>query len=795
MKRFSLLIMLVVGMAFSQSGKYSWKAELDDDVKKIQPIFNGKYIFLWADEYAWLYENATGKKIWSVEIDEYDENAVHQVVNDSLYFVANEDTLYCYHMTGSKVLWKRQYRGVEQDRFSGLHKTDTLLILSYKNLDLGINLSTGEEHWRVQVEYQTSLPEKGTVNSILLPLVNKYFVFTKNNECELISMESGKKLLSLPFSEPQSDLVNLKRAWYYVTPDQKFASFLIGRNFIVVNIELNKMIGQIPVKINDQYNVLMPTSIGCTAVADDKIVHIRYDNGKVTQIPGDIDDRKSIVVTITDSAAVMILGLPDKIAGWNLDSGKIMWQTALKFQPGNGFVQQLVATDTNNVVMTYVDPSEDLKLYLMSIDVMTGKINYRTQVAHSEESLAKRNLPLAPIGSVDDQSGLSFGYDHIGFDYSVSVADGFAKFVIRTTGEMLDPITKKRGGEGFVLIDIELGQIISKNYLRLADGMSFDGGLSAIAPVKTYGSVLILPGNKQLTALDANYGTLKWMLIEQDLNGSFVFETAMVDTVLYVRTGGIQKNIEYDAKKDKIKEKTVWEEDDFTILAVDTASGKVLWKKVFDVDPGRNFHGYTIAGNVYKNLLLYYSDEDFLYALSLEPERKGMLRWKFEFSDSGVGSLDFSDLYQRSTYWAGERMMESVPGEHRDEMFFLKHTVAAAETIITSLSKILHVDYLPGAEKLFLFGDDGISAVNSSTGRREWLYEWDYSEKAIQYRPMKLKGYIFYCIDGEAVVLNSANGMVVSNTDVDKENPIFIMPDKSSVVIVAGDEVTGIVIP
>ena len=96
MKRFLVLMFLLSGFLFSQQNKLLWKAELQEKVKKIQPIQNGKYIFLWSDEYAWLYENANGKKVWSVKIEEYSEKAVHQLIDDSLYIVANEDTLLCY---------------------------------------------------------------------------------------------------------------------------------------------------------------------------------------------------------------------------------------------------------------------------------------------------------------------------------------------------------------------------------------------------------------------------------------------------------------------------------------------------------------------------------------------------------------------------------------------------------------------------------------------------------------------------------------------------------------------------
>ena len=113
------LLFLFSGILSAQTNKLLWKAELKDDAKLIRPIQNGKYIFLWSDEYAWLYENATGKKMWSVAVDGYDEDAIHRLMNDSLYLVAKKDTLLCYNVIENNLVWKKSYQGIRQDRFSG----------------------------------------------------------------------------------------------------------------------------------------------------------------------------------------------------------------------------------------------------------------------------------------------------------------------------------------------------------------------------------------------------------------------------------------------------------------------------------------------------------------------------------------------------------------------------------------------------------------------------------------------------------------------------------------------------
>ncbi|MFA5832573.1 MAG: PQQ-binding-like beta-propeller repeat protein [Bacteroidota bacterium] len=788
-----LVLFFAVGVLTAQKSTLQWKAELKEDVKKIQPIQNGKYIFLWADEYAWLYNNTTGKKTWSIEIDDYNENAIHQVVNDSLYLTANEDSLLCYNMVDNELLWKKRYQAIQQKRFSGSKLVDSIFILSFKEIDLGIDINTGSELWRTQLEYQQSLVENGTVNSIILEKMQKYFAFTDNDDCQLISTVTGKKLLSIPKSEPNGDLVKQKRAWYYVSADEKYIVIMFDKNMTAIDIEANKIIAQRQVAISDKYNIFLPTTMGCALFGEEKLVHVNFSTGVVAETTIDIDDVRNVVVAKTDSVAVLVLSQENNLLGLNLDNGKLLWQTAPKFQPATGFIHRYIATDANNIMVSYLDPSDDVKLYIMSIDVLTGKINYRTFVAHSDESLPDRLLPLPALSQVTETQPVSFGFDDAGFTYSISIENEFLKVLIHTSSEMIEPNTKRDGGEGIVFVDLKSGSIMGKTYMKIAGGISFPGKLAALAPAKRIDDIILLPGNKNLVALSASTGSLKWMHIEQDLKGSYIFEMSMIDSILYLRTGGFKQEFSYDAKKEKLTDKKLWEDEGYAILAVDTADGKIYWRKDFESDPGRIFHDYS-AANYSSDHQIFAGDEKFLYSISTT--KKGMLDWKFEFSDSGVGSLAYDDIFRKSVTWTGERPMNMDPSEFKnDELIALKQSVAVGETLKTIVSKVLHVNYSKQTNQLIVIGDDGIASVNVQNGRRSWYYEWDYDEKEIYHRPVMLKNNIFYYVSGTAVLLNADSGKVVWQSKLDKENSLFVMPDHSSIIAIDKDEITGFVIP
>jgi outer membrane protein assembly factor BamB len=792
---YSLLIVLVSNLLFAQQNKLSWKAELQDDVKKIQPIQNGKYIFLWADEYAWLYENVTGKKIWSVKIKEYSEKAVHQLINDSLYLVANEDTLECYNVLANTMVWKKSYLKIEQDRFLGLKVIDSTLLFHFKEIDVAVNLESGKEMWRIPLAYERSLTENGTVNFIPLPKSGKYLAFLDNDECTLISLTNGKKLLSIPKAEPNSDLIKQKRVWYYIEPDEHFAAVMLDKNFLVINLDSNRIVAQRSIDISDQYNVFLSTATGCAVIGEEKLIHVNCLNNIVSETPIDLDELRNIIVAQTDSGTVGIINQKNKLSALNLENGKLLWQTAPKSIAVNGFVHRMVARDSNNIIVTYIDPTDDLKLYLMSINALTGEINYRTNVAHADESLPKRILPLP---AVSETRSVSFGFEDIGFDYTVSIdsGNGTAKILIYTTSEMIEPNSKKEGGEGLIIVHLEDGKILTKNYMKIADGMSFEGGLSALAKSMSVGNVLLLPGKKNLVALNAETGTIRWMLIEQDLGGSYVFDMALIDSILYVKTGGFKQEFTYDQKKEKAVVKKIWEEDDYLLLAVDTSSGKIYWKKEFKSDPGRIFHDYSLAHYSKDGKQLFFGSEKFLYSLALFPAKRDSINWLFEFSDSGIGKMNYDDLFLQSTYWSSEQFLSAdSSGFGNDSLITLSSSEKIGESFTHSISKIIHVNYSKNNNRLLLVGEDGIASVNPINGKRLWYYEWEFSAKAVHHRPMILKDNIFYFIDGKISLINVDSGKIVWQSKLDKENSVFIMPDRSSIIAIEKDVVSGFVIP
>jgi outer membrane protein assembly factor BamB len=773
-----------------------WKYELPEDIKTITPIAEGAQVFLWSDEFAWLYETTSGKKIWSVEVSKYSEKALHHLMYDSLYLVSTRDTLLCYAIQQNRLLWKKQYPGIEQDRFSGMVSRDTLAILSFRTIDVGINLLTGRELWRTQVEYETDLVERGTKNSILLPAAGKNIVFTSDDDLLLYSLKDGKPVLVRKKSVPNSDLIQQKRDWFYIAPDESFALFILAKGVLAIDPVSGKELAFVPLDIDEDFNVLQPTAAGCVVFGEEKTIHISGKTGKVSELVVDVDAICHNVVVTVESDMFLVLSLKNKLLCVDLRSGKTIWQTAEKFPPAMGYIHRFVSSSGSTLLATYLDPSDDVKLYAMSIDVRTGKINYRTLVAHSDESLPKRTLPLAVKSLPQNGIGVSFGYDDAGFHYAETAADTSIHFLIHTSSEMIEPNTKRDGGEGYAIVNIATGKVEAKQYMKIAHDLSFNGGFDALAAPLTFGSVKFLPGNRNLVAIDTAAASLRWMLIEQDLSKSYVLDMALVDSVLYVRTGGMKKEITYDEKTKKIQTKVVWEEDDYTLLAVDPATGKIYWKKTFSDDPVLLFPHYSISRYITANGNVLYGSPKFLYAQSLQKKKADSLQWKFEFADSGIGKYSYDELAQSTTYWDNERITPGNSCTYAAEpsVSFSSRTIAGGK-FSTGVSRTLQVNYCSSSNSLIAIGEDGIASIDPVNGRMKWYYEWDYSDDDIQYRPVFLNDHLFFFMNGRVDLLNLKNGKISASFKADKESGVFIMPNSSAVVLIYKDEVTGVRIP
>lgn len=784
-----IALLFTLSLAAAQNKPVSnWKYELPEDVTRIAPVGGGSHLFVQADEYVWLYENATGRKVWGAVIDDHSPKAPQELLNDSLFVAGDGDTLFCWNIRRNAVVWKKRYAEIDQTDFSGRTLCDSILVLSYGETDLAVALTDGKELWRAPMEYNADLKKADAAAVLLFEPLSRHIAFTAADEVRIVNTLNGKALFTRKKSEPAMDLVRQQRRWTHVSDDGRTAVLLLDGGVLVLDVAAAKEKSYIPMDFDAKLNALLPSPAGCFVVGAEKTVHIPFGNARTGEVTVDGDDIYSITVIPTDSSSVALISTENRMTGLDLSSGAVLWRSAEKAPTARGFVRSLVSSSDTMAVLTVLDPSDDLQLFLVGLSPRTGAVRYRTLVAHADESMPERTLPL-----LANSGGQFFGHDQAGFRYTLTAADGKAHLLIHTASDMIEPGTDRDGGEGYVIADLATGRIEKKVFMKIAQDLSYKGGFDGLAAPLTVGSVKILPGHRKLVAIDTAAASLAWMLIEQDLKDGAVTDMALADTLLLLRTGGIKRDYTYDEKKKKTESKIAWDEDDAALIAVDVRTGRVVWSRELDEHPGLLFPSYSMSRFMVNGSGLLYATRKFLHLQAVQPKKADSLRWSFEFADSGVGTYDLGELFVPASFWTKE-----PPGNGRftqDPNILFTTAAVAGEPYGSGVSRVLQVNWDPEAGTLILIGEDGVASVDPATGRKRWLREWSYSDDAVSYRPLFLRDQLFSFVKGSAELVSLKTGKLTYGIRTDAESGVFVMPDASAVIFVHKDEISALVVP
>jgi hypothetical protein len=225
---------------------------------------------------------------------------------------------------------------------------------------------------------------------------------------------------------------------------------------------------------------------------------------------------------------------------------QVIWETPKDDPNFKGYAHKYIKQDGSNAIITYNTIDDGTHLYVVNMNVVTGKVNYRQEIFLSEVELTgfKRALAKtfnATFGSVLDaitmgQSG-SFevvdamnnmlGFQNIGFDYNVFDYKGKLIFVTNTYADMLNPADRKSPGEGVVAVDPATG-IVYKKYFQIANDLN-DIKIKYVTSPYVDGKYLIIPGDR-LVGFDLDKGEKLWE-IKDDMFP--VTSIGIIDGIVY----------------------------------------------------------------------------------------------------------------------------------------------------------------------------------------------------------------------------------------------------------------------
>ncbi|HSP86906.1 MAG TPA: PQQ-binding-like beta-propeller repeat protein [Ignavibacteriaceae bacterium] len=826
-----ILVLFISLQIFSQAPK--WKVELGEAIKNYDFINEGKYLFFTNGEYVWCYNASTGDKIWEMEVNDFNIDGIHSLVGE-LYVVNSGNNLQCFDALTGKKLWENSYEGIDQGDFTSFEFIEKNAVLRYGEDHLGIDLSSGKEIYRMKIEYWGELVNKGTFNYSVLSQQKRMLVMEDGEKASLYDIANGNKLFTGEDFDINEELITSGNLWLYKSPGQSHLLFVLDNGAAVIDVANKKEIARKEFDINGEMNVLIPTTSGCAVLGTEKIVHFNFETGQVNELDFPVEDFRTLNSYDVNGKSVLVVSMADQMAGIDVAKGQILWQTKEDDPDFEGYAHKYILQDGSNIIFTYnrarlVSTESGTYIYIMSIDALTGKLNYKTTVLLSQatltgfqRSLAKTfatafsavmgvgSMGTAPTGEAMDMVNQMMGYQNIGFDYDVFEFNGNLIVASRTNVDMWDPSTRDGDGEGFVSVDPKTGKINYKTYFEIAEGIN-PNELGVLASSIIEGDNIYLAGEERLIGFNLKTGKKLWEIGE---NLGFVTDLAVIDGLLYAKFGKQQYNVGLD--KDDIKVTKAWDEDPFGFHAVDPSSGKILWTVNTETDPALVTPQYSIY-NYYnqKDKRLYYADEQNIYALKLG-QNGGSFDWTFNFDQNGVGEMEYEKTFAVKETWVGSEVQThsystSLGGgwvmtttsqtggldEEGTGQFLEDVSGAEISGTYTSWGNIWGVTakrclrVLYDGKRILVIGPDAISLIDAKSGNSVWKKEWDYNQKAVDFIPHIANGKIIYCVEEQLELVDLGNGNEVWKAEESDKSRFFLSPDEKFFFSINDETIAG----
>ncbi|MFA5804769.1 MAG: PQQ-binding-like beta-propeller repeat protein [Melioribacteraceae bacterium] len=806
-KKILIIITLLTVTAFAQQVP-KWILELDDPIESYNFLRDGNYLFLQCGEHAWLYDAVTGKNIYSLEVDDYEVKGAHQLVGEK-YLVSADNNLLCYDAMTGKLIWQKEYNKIDQDEFTELSFAGNITILRYGLEHLGIDLNSGNELWRTRLSYNQWITRKGGWNVLSLDKQQKLLVLLDSDALGLYSYKDGKEVLFVKDFEIDGDMVESKQTWCYVSPNQRYCVFTLDGFVSIIDVQENKEIFRRKTSFDEEKGAIFPTENGCAVLGDEVVVSIDFNSGKVSEVKASIDDFRTFQIMKVGNKEILFAGLKNEMFAIDFADGKILWRSNKGDKNFEGYAHRYIKVDGNNLLVTYTNTSASeggANIYLMSIDALTGKVNYKTpslgNTPYGQADWARSIFsPFMKLMKVEN----TLGYENIGFNYSIEEFEGNLVFGTLSINSLQNPDTKESGGDGIALINPKTGEILFKDYLRLSDYSIMSIGAVRYADMMPYinGNLAFLVGDENIAAYDLKAKKRLW-LNKETLKG-IPREAMLVDNVLYVKFGERKFNVSLSEPETifqsiSMKIENKWDEDPYGFAAYDCATGNLLWRIETEVDPSFLTPGFSLKNN-YDPITkrLYYGDEENIYALQLTPNG-GKFDYVINLDKSKIGEMPFEKTYAIQEWPISGRFIglysvvsEAITGTHLNK--FISASEEADAWIVydfgftiwgAAAKKCLRTVY--NENSIFAMGTEGIAMINAADGKINWLHKWEYDQDNVQFMPQVIGDKLVYCVDRKVTSVNMKTGTTKWSAD-EAKRPIFLVSPNNKYIFTIDKEV------
>lgn len=768
MKPFLSLFLLALALsggvfrstARAGEGHNVWTIKTDEDVKSKFFLEDGKYFFVRAKDYLYLFDGEGGKQIWSAQVPDYEKKGPHiKWVDGNKYIVSNsKKEMICYDLMSGKVLWQQKYDDIDQGDYLGCDDLAEGEILQYGPVDLMIDLATGRELWRGKHEPNGHRHSEGL--SEFWPTkwkADNRILFATSDGLVLLDAKNGNVLWTT-----KSDLTTEEK----VRPVTYY-----GKNALIM------------------YD-------------DDRIAFLDLVNGKElwtkkTKI-GDIEGYFNIKnVGGTD---YLLLSFNETQTMVNLTTGQIAWET----KPGelSGIMKEYRIQDGGKNILCYIKQKRTsgdeggTYFVLCKLELATGKIIYKEKIGFTDyhavvsifQSILGAEAKLFKAFSKSDAFGNAIEpymkESEYGFDLTEYSVDGDAVFLIRGNKgsfDMKSPVTRDGDGEGLVRINLETGRVAYRSYFALNKtnfklwGADFDFD-AAPKPI-LQGDNVFIAGAERLVCANIKTGAINWK-IDQDLG--FPVSLHLMNNTLFLRVGHQAFDVSVDAKSGDINAKKAWNKDPYRIYAIDPTNGTTIWKSDFKNDAGLGMKN-NLAFIDTVSSTFYGADEEEMFAVKLTREGGGKRLWSLKFDeDMKVGKLDHEHCYAvtRSSSSSASSQWDYNGGYNYTTV---TTTYEASATLV--LYPVVHMGHF------VIFGPSGVAAVGTD-GKLQWSTKWDWDSKKVTLPPYILKnGNIVAMIKGKIQMIDENTGKVSWKEEANSDATPIIPPSEKYLYLLEKDEV------
>lgn len=741
---------------------------------------------------------------------------IHRLVDEKFLLSTEDDELLCYDALTGKLLWKQVYTNVFQELFRDLDWIGTTTVLRYGNLHLAIDLADGRELWRTWFKYNTEILEKGGWNFGTLSKQQVFFALMEDDQLGIFRFSDGRQVFKGEGYEINSDLIEKGRSYFYASPDQRFIIFLLDEHIAVVDVAEKKELKRIPITYDTDYPSIIPTQKGCALLGEKKIVFFADSTASLVEVPVPVSDLRTYNIMEVGGKEIFFAGLENGMFAVDLEEGKVLWQSRQDDPNFEGYAHRYIAVQDGKLLVSYSNAGIKIggtNISLLCLNPLTGEVDYRTPpFFKTKVYLATFVRKMQKALSAVSSTSLPFGYDNIGFDYTISNVDGALVFTTLSSAQMVHPQTDEEGVEGIVMVDPATGKILFADYVYLND----DSGIPIFVTQPVFsGTQAILVGEEAIAVYNLAEKKRMW-LSKETLKGKPA-EMMIAENTLYVKFGLTNMAVSLSPPQGifgtlTLEVKPQVNVDPYGFAAYNLADGKLLWRIETAMDPGFLTPQFSLENN-YDSLSrrLYFADESYLFALQFRPDG-GKYGYVVELTKIGVGKMPFDKTYAVQKFPIGTKT------EKKDYYYGFNVEVTTTTTTISETKYNRFLSQTEGADAaityegyatvwgavakkclrtvfadayIFTMGRDGVALLDAADGKARWVHRWDYDQDNVEYVPSIHNGKLVYCIDRQLTCVDLETGEVLWKQEEGKRPLFFVSPDERYIFTINEEIIRG----